>query len=122
MIPILLPGGRVLVEEAQEGRVVAKIPYACRPLRPSIPAICGVDFDLVGLERKTPGQTGDVKSLWESHVSMPAIVFSETFNTLFDLDVPSFLRGDELILVVKNISPGRRQFACAWLVKDERRS
>ena len=122
MIPILLPGGRVLVEGAQEGRVVTKIPHACRPLRPLIPAICGVDFDLVGLERKTPGQTGDVKRLWDDDVSMPAVVFSEMFSTLFELDVPSFLRGDELILVVKNLNPGPRQFACAWLVKDERRS
>lgn len=121
MIPILLPGGRAHVEGAQEGRVVMKIPYVCKPLRPLIPAVYGNDFDLVGLERRIDGRSDDVRSLWEK-IALPASVFSEMFVPIFGLDIPSFLRGDELILVVKNLNPGPRQFACAWLVQDERRS
>lgn len=121
MIPILLPSQRVTVAGEGVERVTVVVPFGCRPLRPLVPSIYAYYFDVVGIEKKAPTYEKSIK-VWEDGQRAPAALFMEGFDSSFKLDLPSLFKGDELILIVENIEKGPRQFACGWLVEDERRS
>jgi hypothetical protein len=122
MTSILLPPQqRLLVLPQKISHLVTVMPFGCKPLRPLIPSIYAYSFDVVGLERKVSSFETSVK-IWEEDKRMSAALFAEGYNIPFRLDLQSFSKGDEIILVVENIAGGPCQISCAWLVEDERRS
>lgn len=125
MTPVALPAELLLVPGSAIAKIVTKISFPCRPLRPIVPLVHALDFHVVGVEKvkdpKRSGQQTQITRMWPEGKSMPAICFSEAYDRLnFELDVGKFMAGEDLVLLVKNICPATRQFACGWLVEDER--
>jgi hypothetical protein len=121
MLPIILPATKIMVKSDKEGRVVTTISFSCIPLRPIVPSHVCVDFEIIGVEKKIPGndtETVSVLKKWSKDGVINACCFSEIAEPS-RLNLPEFAAGQELILVVRNIYADFRMFTCAWLVQEK---